>query len=673
MSAVPSNAHRLVLHTQGALASIAFIDAVVWAAAAALAVWGLGQVVTQIVPFNGGAVPRSGLIALALIAGGGALGASLWRARSIRSAQRVALWIEERLPQLKYALVTRIEPQYARHPLQGALEAAIARAGSPRPALWRAARRTLRGALAALVIAVLAVLALSFIPASWYASMRAQLMSATSVATTAALPSAPSRLSGLTANLTPPSYTGWAPVSLSDPETIAGLVGSEVVVRGAGGADNAGEQNDSHDDKPIEPISATLSGPSLEERPVTVNHSQGPWTLSFTLPDSPAVLTLTDRTYRRILVLEPTADEAPVVKLKTPATDATLKTVRGSLALLAELRDDVGLASAHFEYIVASGSGEGDYQFRSGRLSAQRFATATPDGELEFTVPYADFELQPGDHLSVRAVAMDGNTLSGPGIGYSETRIIRVYRRKEFAEVDVAPAPSVIDSAMTLRMLIKKTEELDGRRASLPRKQFIDEALPLAAHATTIHAKVKGFVDQQSMGGAFDVSPLLTEALAAIWEGSVALGVAETGNALPPLRRAYEALKKLNNAAKYYIRGQAPSVSVDIDKVRMSGMDPVSAGARGARTESPQVRERLHAQYVQALQQFPTAPDEAIESLTLLRVQALEDLPDLAPVLERLIEALKAGGETHALRQQARQILERRPQVHPAERWSPLS
>ena len=34
----------------------------------------------------------------------------------------------------------------------------------------------------------------------------------------------------------------------------------------------------------------------------------------------------------------------------------------------------------------------------------------------------------------------------------------------------------------------------------------------------------------------------------------------------PPLRAAWEAIKKLNNATKYYFRGQSPPAIVDVDK-----------------------------------------------------------------------------------------------------------
>ena len=48
--------------------------------------------------------------------------------------------------------------------------------------------------------------------------------------------------------------------------------------------------------------------------------------------------------------------------------------------------------------------------------------------------------LKPGDMVHLRAVARDGNDVSGPGLDASETRVLRVARAGEYDSVAVEGA-----------------------------------------------------------------------------------------------------------------------------------------------------------------------------------------------------------------------------------------
>ncbi|MFT3691492.1 hypothetical protein, partial [Paenirhodobacter sp.] len=145
-----------------------------------------------------------------------------------------------------------------------------------------------------------------------------------------------------------------------------------------------------------------------------------------------------------------------------------LKDASGMLELSARLGDDIGLAGARFEIIAASGEGEGNFEFRETSLADTRFEPGTTSGELTARVPLAAFGLQPGGQLSIRAVARDRNSLTGPGIGLSETRTIRIARPDDGIEIDTVPRPPAVDeSLMSLRMLIRLTERLDARRPEM--------------------------------------------------------------------------------------------------------------------------------------------------------------------------------------------------------------
>ncbi|MFT3690948.1 hypothetical protein, partial [Paenirhodobacter sp.] len=185
---------------------------------------------------------------------------------------------------------------------------------------------------------------------------------------------------------------------------------------------------------------------------------------------------------------------------------------------------------------------------------------------------------------------------------------------------------------------------------------FVEEAMPLAAHATDIRGKIDGFVEEIGEGGRFPVPPLLLDAQAAMWEGSRALAVAETGEALPPLRRAHEALKLWSNAAKYYLRGQAEGAHVEIDKVRMTGEEVVSIGPRQPAGIDPAPRDRLAGQVDAALRLLAFDRERAVEALTLLRIEALRDGPAAAPPLEQALAALRSEGEAGQERARARAL-----------------
>jgi hypothetical protein len=86
----------------------------------------------------------------------------------------------------------------------------------------------------------------------------------------------------------------------------------------------------------------------------------------------------------RLIAIDPVPDSTPVVVLRTPARDTVVPTPEGSFTLGADVRDDLGLRRAAFEYIVSSGSGE-SFTFLSGTIGARELSgdrTATITGQL---------------------------------------------------------------------------------------------------------------------------------------------------------------------------------------------------------------------------------------------------------------------------------------------------
>lgn len=616
--------------TQFRLLLLAAARALFWAGAVLLGGLAGGAVLTAIAspPAWVSASVRLGVILAAL----GTLGLFLRGSRFVWSLPRVALWLEERVPELRYALVTAVDPRYAAslgpqvEPLLGGVDRDVI--------IRRTARRS---AVPALLAFAAAALVFGVVPSGWK-----ERLAGAGLTGGAERDTRPSRVEQVRGAVTPPEYAVEAGVKrqvLKNPTTIAGLAGSTVELAGAGEPDG---------------IEILLGDSTLS--PAAAGHTH--WQVTFTLPDSATALRLADRDYRRLIVLAPERDQPPTVQLLSPARDTTVREAAGSLTLDARILDDFGLSVTRFEYIVSSGESEGNFTSREGTLGSRTLRNDR-DSRLTLKVPLARFKLMPGDLLSVRAVAIDNNTWSGPDTGYSEPRTLRVARRGEYDSLAVEGAPPPADSAlMTLRYLIQLSEGLHQARKKLERPVFVDSSGGLGIRAERLRMRVQQLQSDLTMGGMFPANPLLSTAYLALAEGEGALKVAEPGEALPHLWDALRALQKYSWAERYYLRGRGGDVLVDLARVRLTGSDTGHARPRTPRADADSTRTRLRAAYAAALGLLETAPDSARDALTLLQVEALRADPKLAAVLGEVIAALQAGGDPTQPLQQARRLLD---------------
>ncbi|MGH7620945.1 MAG: hypothetical protein ACREMU_01265, partial [Gemmatimonadaceae bacterium] len=330
----------------------------------------------------------------------------------------------------------------------------------------------------------------------------------------------------------------------------------------------------------------------------------------------PAALELRDRTYSRTVILVPHTDSLPVVTLIAPARDSVMRTPTGAFALTAQATDDYGLGAGWFEYIISSGEGE-NFTFRSGvvhRVAIDNDRGAHLTGALDLDA----LGLHPGDLVHVRAVARDRNNVTGPGVGVSETRTIRVPRKSEYdsVAVEAAPPPDADKAQLSERMLIMLTEKLQQRRPSMQRSDVVKESQSIGTDQARlrqhvgeiIFARLGGAPETEDAGAANaepahmtpdqllaaaeaatqsagagatdfegDETPVvainrpLLEAYNAMWDASRSLEVGEPGTALPFMRAALAAIQRARDAERLYLRGKAPVVILDIAKVRLAG------------------------------------------------------------------------------------------------------
>lgn len=582
----------------------------------------------------------------------------LWRGRRVASASRVALWIEERLPTLHYALITAIEPGLDVD--VPALESAVGRedvSGVTTVAL----RRSILPA-AGVLLAGAALLYVLPAPALG----RPSLLGRVAGSATGGIP-AGSRLNDLKVEMIPPAYAGQRAQSLDDPESVRALVGSRILVTGTGSNEGVVAR--------IAEASASVSG------------SRASWRTQVVMPSKPAALTLTDRSYERVIVLEPQTDEPPKVVLTSPMRDTTLRTPQLVVKLHAETTDDVALTTGYYEYLITSGSGE-IFTARTVNTAPVEFGHART-GALDATLDLKSLKLTQGDVVSIRAIVRDANTLSGPSIGTSDTRTIRIARAGEYDSVSIeaAAAPIPLDSsAVSQRMLIAMTEKLVSQQQKLTRQDLVKRSTEIGNLEDRIRKRVHEIlfeaedrVGQEQPGDPLptieemeppdDVterkSPDLSAAYNALWEAVRSLQIAQPAPALPPMRVALKALDRVRLANRLYLRGMPPKIIVDLQRVRLTGKEKGSSSARTPRSFADSIRVRLSARFNAALDLIEKQPARAMTELALIRVDALSSLPEFAAALGQATDAIRAGRDVTLPLMRARRALEGAPNATP--------
>jgi hypothetical protein len=666
-------AHERVASTRRTLGAAVISRAVLWASAAAAAFLAVCGMIDWLV-----GTPRAvRVLALpsALVIAFAAAAYALWRGRRVRSLPAVALWLEERVPELRYALVTALDAPHA----SPALERDVA-AVRWMPVIRRALGHALLPPLVVLAAAATLLFALP-------AGVRARISAPRAGDTLLRAPIAPAamrnRLSPLVGEVIPPSYTGDTPITIDEPSSIEALTGGHIVLRGQGLTSG---------------ITAALNGAAVA--PALFRDSADQWRLDIVVPAKPAALELHDRTYARTVIIAPHPDSLPVVSLASPARDTVVRTPKGALQLGAIATDDYGLEAGWFEYIVSSGEGE-TFTFKSGvihRANAGGARTVNLSGSLNLD----SLQLKPGDLVHVRAVARDRNNITGPGVGVSETRTLRVPRASEYDSIAIegAPPPDVDSSQISQRMLIILAEKLEASRTKLARASVVKESQRIGSDEARLRQRIGEIVfarlggspqgedagsnnapahltpDQllaaanaatQASAGATDfegdetpvvaVNRPLLEAYNAMWDASRALEVGEPGTALPPMRAALAAIQRARNAERLYLRGKAPVVIVDIGKVRLAGKrDDAASSSRIPRAALDSSSERRAQRFDAAINELASSPTAAIDSLLALRVDALESAPALAGALVPAIDALRAGHDATSALVRARRI-----------------
>jgi hypothetical protein len=313
--------------------------------------------------------------------------------------------------------------------------------------------------------------------------------------------------------------------------------------------------------------------------------------------------------------------------------------------------------------------------------------------------------LTPGDVQHLRAVARDGNTVSGPGVGASETRTIRIARADEYDSLAVDPAapPESDKSMLSERMLITLAEALEKRRPALRRDTVVRESRAIADDQKKLRRSVGEIVftrlggqptgeehsDIDTPAGAATMEQLLAradaatnasadaidfeggespvvavnkpllEAYNAMWDASTALEQGEPDDALPHMRAALAAMQRAREAERLYLRGRPPQVVVDVARVRLSGKDKGASSTQPAPEAGESARRAIAKRFMHVLALAESNPGAAPASLLVLRIDALGGSPEFASALGDAATALRRGrgGDATAALVRARRAL----------------
>lgn len=681
---LPSLPSRL-LRARRALVASAAARALIVALLVALGVVGIGLALDALVGLPLGL--RRALLPVAVLGGALALARGVLgpvRAAWGASDEMVALWFERRLPALRYALVTSVDPRFA--DAVPALERSATAAPLEREVALATRAALLRPALIAGALAI-AVLVL---PGGAVARVLAPAAGDALDRPGAASRAVADPLATIVVRVAAPAYSGIAAATYDDPSTVAALAGSRIRVEGRGAG-----------------VRAVVRRDSLRADTLAARADGEGWSIALPLPARAAAVRLLGPARERVLVLDPVADSVPSARLEEPARDSVLRAARGTVLLRAELRDDHGLADGAFEFIVSSGAGE-TFTFRSGRVAARTFAAGARTASLEGSLTLDTLKLGPGDLIHLRAVARDRNDVTGPGNGASETRTLRIARADEYDSVAVDPMPPTEPekNALSQRMILIMTEALRARQPRIGAAELQREAKRIAIEQTRLRKRVGEVVfirlgedagehahfagdghehgqegplnpeqilaaaerasnrdASQMLDNEGDETPLvalnrpLLEAYNHMWRASTELEVANPGAAIPWMQRAIEALQRARAAERIYLRGRPPRVVVDLAKVRGTGKEQGVSTARTARAPADAERAARLARFDLALGLLVADPAAAADSLLLLRLTVPDEERAAARALDAAAEQVRRGGDVTGALGRARRAL----------------
>lgn len=499
-------------------------------------------------------------------------------------------------------------------------------------------------------------------------------------------------LGTLQVSLQPPAYTELPTETLAEGATITALPGTIVRIGGSGTA------------RDTDLVVSVAGGGALP----TASDTEG-WRIEWTVTPEDRGLSIevvaSDAVVeQRVLPVRLLRDRAPDVSLTEPNTDLVFATASGTLPIRTRALDDYGIADLTLHWVHSRGSGE-SFDFSEGEWTWDTQRPIDGGREATYDVSLSDLDLAPGDVIHVRAMARDGNDVTGPGIGVSATRQIRISRDDDLSDVTTLigfPIEREREPLLSQRMIILLTEELRDTVQRLTSDRLLVEARAIADEQARLRGRIGEQIFSRATGAMQDpeahldfeegeAEVFLDELEAAAAQGPVIdpeTGIASIANvdipahdhdsdpivainrslltvynymwdaerelrsamldpSLVPQYLALDMLQEMRNAERVFARGRVAVPPIDVAGVRGGGeIDDADPAARSAGVGGAPVT----AQVVEALDDLLAAEPVAtgrtaavtISSLALDLLEALDD-PTPSETLVQAASDARAG------------------------------
>jgi hypothetical protein len=166
-----------------------------------------------------------------------------------------------------------------------------------------------------------------------------------------------------------------------------------------------------------------------------------------------------------------------------------------------------------------------------------------------------------------------------------------------------------------------------------------------------------GMLEEGEDSPVIGINKPLLEAYNAMWDAGRALELSDVKGAIPHMRVALAAIERARAASRLYLRGKPPAVILDITKIRLAGKDTGVTNVRGDRLPlSPRAQLR-EARLLVAASMVSRDASAARDSLAVLRLESIGDMPDFATALAGISDAMRRGGDVTDSFVRARRVL----------------
>ncbi len=287
--------------------------------------------------------------------------------------------------------------------------------------------------------------------------------------------SAPS-VSSVRVTITPPAYTGRQAETVSNPDRLSALAGSQVALVIAGDG-------------------TRMSVETAEGTSAATRNADGHFTTSITVnADGFVAMTPYDAADvagpRRLIGVTATPDRPPVPRVTLPGKDLFLREATEQLTIAVEASDDLSVRTLKLAYTKVAGVGE-SFTFTEGEAALAITRASSRQWSGTGTIDLAAMSLEVGDMIVYRAVAADGRPGAAPV--ESDAFIVEIVSASEAMAEGFAIDDTRDKYALSQQMVILKTERLIAKASIRPAPSadaILEEAMMIAAEQRSVRAEL---------------------------------------------------------------------------------------------------------------------------------------------------------------------------------------